>query len=324
MGQPPTDLNEIIVFVRVVQAASIRGAATQLGMPKSTVSRKLSDLEERLSARLVQRTTRKLSLTDVGRAYYEQCARIIGEIEDAERDVRRQQAAPSGLLRVSAPLNIAFLGPVLSDYLKRYPEVRLEVSCTERAVNLVEERFDLAIRTGVLADSTLIARSLGTIRWILVATPDYLKKRGRPKTPHDLKGHDCLLFGAAPNLRLHCTKGKKGAHEVPVPARFSVTDMDVLHLTATDGLGIALLPAFLCAKELSARTLERVLPDWDAVSTPVHVVYPGKRHVSPTVTSFVEHLRESVISAPWGPDPHRRRTASPEELERRGRGVTGR
>lgn len=294
------DLNEIMVFVRVVQAASIRGAAAQLGMPKSTVSRKLADLEERLAARLIQRTTRKLSLTDVGRAYYEHCQRIVGEIEDAEREVRRQQTAPSGLLRVSAPINIAFLGPVMSDYLRRYPDVRLEVYCTERAVNLVEERFDLAIRTGVLADSTLIARSLGTIRWILVATPGYLKKHGRPRSPDDLKQHDCLLFGAAPNLRLHCTKGTKGTHEVPVPARLSVTDMDVLHLVATDGLGIALLPAFLCAQDLTARALERVLPDWDAPSTPVHVVYPGKRHVSPTVTSFVDHLRERVTSAPWG------------------------
>lgn len=294
------DLNEIMVFVRVVQAASIRGAAAQLAMPKSTVSRKLSDLEERLEARLIQRTTRKLSLTDVGRAYYEHCARIMAEIEDAEREVRRQQAAPSGLLRVTTPLNIAFLGAILRDYLKRYPEVRLDVYCTERAVNLVEERFDLAIRTGVLADSTLVARSLGTIKWILVATPGYLKKRGRPRSPDDLKQHDCLLFGAPPSLRLQCAKGARSAHELAVPARLSVTDMDVLHMAAREGLGVALLPAFLCAKDLSARNLERVLSDWDAPSTPVHVVYPGRRHVSPTVTSFVDHVRESVTSTPWG------------------------
>ena len=142
------DLNEMLVFARVVQAGSFTTAAAQLGMPKSTVSRKVSELEERLKARLLQRTTRKLSLTDVGRTYYDYCARIVGEIEDAERAVSSLQETPRGLLRVTAPVNAAFLGPIVSDYLKRYPEVRLELFCTARAVDLVEERFDLGDPSG--------------------------------------------------------------------------------------------------------------------------------------------------------------------------------
>src|SRR5713101_7275743 len=190
------DLNEILVFARVVQAGSFTAAAAALGMPKSSVSRKVSDLEERLKSRLLQRTTRKLSLTDVGRTYYDYCARIVGEIEDGERAVSRLQEAPRGLLRVTAPINVAFLGPIVSDYLKRYPEVRLDLFCTGRTVDLVEERFDVAIRAGTLADSTLIARSLGSAGWLLVATPAYLKKHGRPRTPEDLKKHDCMFFGS--------------------------------------------------------------------------------------------------------------------------------
>jgi DNA-binding transcriptional LysR family regulator len=287
-------LDEIDVFVRVVQAGSIRGAAELLAMPKSTVSRKVAALEERLQARLLQRTTRTLGLTDVGRIYYDHCLRIVGEVEEAERAVRNQQASPRGLLRVSAPTNASFLGPIVSDYLKQYPDVRLELDCTARVVDLVEERFDLGIRAGTLPDSTLIARSLCSIIWILVAAPAYLKKRGRPRSPDDLLAHDCLLFGPGARLRLRSTKDAKKAKEVAAPVRLLVTDMDILHAALSRGLGIALMPAFRCADDLRARKLERVLPEWDGPSTPVHVVYPSSRHVSPTVTSFIEHLQAGI------------------------------
>src|SRR5262245_12668013 len=181
------DLNELVVFARVVQTGSFTAAAAALGMPKSTVSRKVSELEERLGSRLLQRTTRKLSLTDVGRTYFEYCARIVGEVEDAERAVSSLQETPRGLLRVTTGINVTFLGPILSDFLKRYPEVRLEVLATGRVVDLVEERFDVGIRAGPLAESTLIARSLGNATWFHVASPEYLEKRGRPRAPADLK-----------------------------------------------------------------------------------------------------------------------------------------
>src|SRR5216684_645870 len=299
------DLNEILVFARVVQAGSFTSAAAELGMPKSTVSRKVSDLEERLKSRLLQRTTRKLSLTDVGRTYYDYCARIVGEIEDGERAVSRLQESPRGLLRVTAPVNVAFLGPIVSDYLKRYPEVRLDLLCTGRAVDLVEERFDVAIRAGTLADSTLIARSLGSARWFLVATPAYLKRRGRPRSPDDLKKHDCLLFGAGIDNAGVRLENADTSVQVALSARLMVTDMDVLHAVAAAGLGIALLPASRCAEDLRARRLERVLADWNAPSTPVHVVYPSTRHLSPKVKTFVEHLHERMTPPPWevGPLP---------------------
>jgi len=296
----------MLVFARVVQAGSFTTAAAGLGMPKSTVSRKVAELEERLDARLLNRTTRKLSLTDVGRTYYDYCQRIAGEIEDAERAVSSLQETPRGLLRVTAPVNAGFLATIVSDYLKRYPEVRLDLFCTERRVDLIEERFDLGIRAGLLADSSLIARSLGHVTWFLVASPGYLKRRGRPKSPDDLKPHDCLLFGPMSSGGAGVVLENGGTSTaLTLSPRLLVGDMDVLRGAALAGLGIALLPAFECVDDLRAHRLERVLRDWNAPPTPVHVVYPSSRHISPKVKTFVDHLQASMTPPPWelGPMP---------------------
>ena len=161
------DLNEVLVFTRVVQAGSFIAASARLGIPKSTVSRKVADLEKRLNARLLQRTTRKLSLTDVGRTYFDQCARIVSQIEDAERAVSSLQSTPRGPLRVTVGPSSAVLGPIIGEYLKRYPDVRIELVATPRTLDLVEEQFDVGIRAGALPDSTLVARSLGRMTWLL-------------------------------------------------------------------------------------------------------------------------------------------------------------
>jgi DNA-binding transcriptional LysR family regulator len=299
------DLNEIIVFARVVQAGSFTKGAAQLGMPKSTVSRKVSELEERLGSRLLQRTTRKLSLTDVGRTYYDYCARIVGEMEEAERAVNSLQGTPRGLLRITALVNASFLGPIVSEFLERYPEVQLELFCTQRTVDLIEERYDLGIRAGVLADSTLIARSLGSVRWFVVATPAYLAKHGRPRSPKDLQKHEWLLFGAgAAGTVVNLERGDASV-QMSVSPRLFVSDMEVLHAAVNAGLGIGILPAFQCIQDLRTRRLERVLGDWDLPSTPVHVVYPSTRHISPKVKTFIDHLQERMTPSPWelGPRP---------------------
>jgi DNA-binding transcriptional LysR family regulator len=299
------DLNEILVFARVVQTGSFTLAARQLGMPKSTVSRKVSELESRLDSRLLQRTTRKLSLTDVGRTYFDYCARIVSELEQAERAVSSLHDKPRGLLRITAPVNMSFLGPIIGDYLKRYAEVQIELFCTQRSVDLVEERYDLAIRAGQLADSTLIGKSLGSSRWLFVATPAYLKKRGRPKSPEQLTRHDLLLFGAAGQDTQLALARNGQSTEISVTPRLLASDLDVLLAVVAASQGLGLLPAFMSLPGIRTGVLECVLRDWDVPVTPVHVVYPSTRHLSPKVKSFVDHLQRRMTPPPWelGPAP---------------------
>lgn len=291
------DLNELVIFVRVVQAGSLRAAAAEMGSPKSTVSRKLMALEERLGARLLQRTTRKLGLTDAGRIYYGHGLRIVADLENADLAVRSQQETPRGLLRVTAPLNLAFIGPVVRDYLEQHPQVRLELSANARVVDLIEEGFDLGLRIGPLMDSSLIARPLGTARWVLAAAPGYLARRGWPQAVDELAHHDCLLFGAHPVLVL--MRGEQ-VRKLSLTPRLLVTDMDVLHSATVGGLGIAALPEQTCAQALQSGQLELVLPDWAPPSSPVHAVYPSRRHLSPTARSFMDHLARAVIFGQHG------------------------
>ena len=293
------DLNEILVFARVVQAGSFIAASKALGIPKSTVSRKVAELEERLDTRLLQRTSRKLSLTDAGRMFYDHGARIASEVETAERAVTSLKETPRGLLRVTTGPNATYLGPIVRDYLKRYPEVRVELFITTRTVDLVEDRFDLGIRAGRLPDSSLIAKSLGQVAWFLVATPAYFKRRGRPRSPDDLVKQDILHFGSGSDrVTLHLRSGDEHADVVLMP-RLVTTEMDLLYTAAVGGIGIALVPAYQCIDDLRAHRLERVLREWEAPRTPVHVVYPSTRHVSPAVKSFIEHLQAKMTPPPW-------------------------
>ena len=302
------DLNQILVFTKVVEAGSFIGASRALAMPKSTVSRKVSELEERLGARLLQRTTRKLSLTEVGQVFYRHAARVVAEAEAAELAVGQMQEVPRGLLRVTTPLSFGYLGPIVASFLARYPDVQVEMVCADRVVDLIQEGFDVAVRAGHLADSALIARSLGVLESYVVASPAFLEKHGSPKEPQDLERFDCVAFAAnRTSWKLH-RNGKVLA--VNVKARFTVNDFDFLDEAALAGLGIAMLPVFRCIEHLRSGKLERVLPDWCSPETPVHAVYPSTRHLSPKVQAFLDHLRDRMSPPPWelGPAPRTRST----------------
>jgi DNA-binding transcriptional LysR family regulator len=293
------DLNEMAVFTKVVQAKSFVGAARELGMPKSTVSRKVSDLEERLGARLLQRTTRRLSLTEEGRAYYLHAARVVAEAEEAELAVTRLQAAPRGLLRVTTPVNFEYFARVVSSFLVRYPDVELEIVGTDRVIDLVEEGFDVALRAGNLADSTLVAFSLGSLESYVVAAPKYLARRGTPKDPEELAKFDCLVFGAGSDLSSwKLLRGGKTL-TVAVRSRLVVNDFSFLDQAVRDGLGIAMLPAHRCVDDLRAKRLRRVLGDWCSPAIKLHAVYPSVRHLSPKVKAFLDHVREQMTPPPW-------------------------
>jgi DNA-binding transcriptional LysR family regulator len=287
------DLNELLVFAKVVQSGSFTSAARGLRMPKSTVSRKVSELEERVGAQLLQRTTRKLRLTDVGQAYYEHCARIVAEAEQAELAVTRMQSAPHGLLRVTAPLAFNFMGPIIAEFLRRYPEVQIEMVCTDRTVDLVEEGFDLAVRAGRLADSSsLIARRLGIIERVAMASPRYIQEHGAPRSPKELAAHDCLLFGAGTAGNVWTLQSGSRSVDVAIRVRLAVNEPDMLRAVALAGFGIALLPDTHYAEDIVAGRLQRLLPDWSAPGALVHALYPTTRHHSPKVMAFVDFLRE--------------------------------
>lgn len=288
------DLNEIAVFARVVQAGSFTRAARDLGLPKSTVSRKVTALEERLAARLLQRTTRRLGLTDAGRAFFDYAARIVADAEEASRAVNQLQAVPRGLLRVTAPVSLGFLSSLFSSFLTRYPEVEIDLACTDRVVNLVDEGFDVALRAGRLADSSLVSRPLASIGRFVVASPRYLAGKKPPDSPEALKQHACVVFGpAAPRNTWRLFSGKRKV-ELTVRPRIVVNDVDIVHELALAGHGIALLPEHTCVHAFRTRRLVRVLPDWRASDTEFHVVYPSTRHLSPKVRAFVDHLTTAM------------------------------
>lgn len=288
------DLNELLIFTRVVEAGSFTAGARLLAMPKSSVSRKIAELEDRLAARLLQRTTRKLGLTDAGRVYYEHCARIVAAVAEAEQAVGRLQAVPCGLLRVSVPLALPMLGPIAAEFLKRYPQVQLELSCTDRVVDLVAEGFDLAIRAGVLFDSTLVARSLGVIERVLIAAPAYLKRHGTPRTPAELAGHACITFAAGPTPTLWTLLAGERKVELTITSRLAVNDFAMMSEAARAGIGIAWIPKFVCRAELQSGALRQILADWCSAATPVHAVYPSTRHLSPKVIAFYELVRDRL------------------------------
>lgn len=297
-----SDLNALQVFAKVVQGSSFTSAARALGMPKSTVSQRVAELEARLGVRMLQRTTRRLGLTDAGRIYYDRCAEILAAIEHADRAVTSMQESPRGLLRMTVPASTQFLGPVFSDFLARNTGIQLDVSFTDRVVDLVEESFDLAIRVGALSDSTLVARNLGAVQFVLVASPRYLKKRGRPRSPAELAKHDCLVLSVGAQSRVWRLTQGDDAQEVVLSPKLSANDLDVVQTSALDGIGVARLPAFRCIEDLRAKHLERVLLTWSLPPQPVHAVYPSGRHLSPKVKAMIEHLQQRAPAA-WAPVP---------------------
>lgn len=286
------DLNDIRIFAEVVAAGSFTGAARRLEMPKSTVSRRVAELERRLGARLLQRTTRRVAVTDAGRTYYRYCERITAELEEGERAVSRLQEAPRGLLRVTAPWTFSFLGPALAALTQRYPEVRVDMVCTDRLVDLLEEGFDVAVRAGHLADSTLISRPIGSLERVVVASPDYLERVSAPAVPEELKEHTCLSFGAGIDREGWTLSSSERTVTVKLHAQLQVNDFDTLREIAVAGAGLAFVTTDRCRDELQRGRLIRVLPDWSSPPTPFHVLYPSVRHLSPKIRAFIDVLRE--------------------------------
>ncbi len=297
------DLNDIVVFTKVVETKSFTGAADALGLPKSTVSRKLAQLEERLGVRLVQRTTRKLALTEIGEAYYDRCARIVSDLAAAEQLVTDMQSTPRGRLRVTATVDFStqYVGAIVSDFIMQHPDINVELEAGDRIVDLIEDGYDVAIRfsMGPLPESTLIARKLCDIALVLVAAPSYLEKHGLPKTVEELDEHDHVLF--TPNSRSQSWTLTNGTatHEFGRPARFASNNYGAVRDVAVAGGGITLIQDFMVYDYVASGKLVRVLPEWTTGVIEVHAVYPARQNLPPRLTLFLDHMAKALNPPPW-------------------------
>lgn len=297
------DLNDIVVFTKVVETKSFTGAAEQLGLPKSTVSRKLAQLEERLGVRLVQRTTRKLALTDIGEAYYARCSRIVADVAAAEQLVTDMQSTPRGRVRVTAPIDLStkYLGAIISEFLASHGDVFVELEATDRIVDLIEEGFDLGIRFGQLPESTLIARKLCSTGGMLVASPAYLAKRGTPTHIEELDDHDRCLFTPTPRVQSWplVDGDDHTVYDFGRPARFASNNVGAVYTAVLAGTGIGHLSEFQVACDIHSGRLVHVLPAWRGRSFDVHAVYPARQNLPPRLALFIEFLQKAMDPPPW-------------------------
>jgi DNA-binding transcriptional LysR family regulator len=295
-----TETLELTVFHCVVRHSSYAKAAEELALSPSGVSRIVSRLEERLGARLVQRTTRALSLTEAGTAFHARTAQILVDLAEAEAEVQEVTLRPRGHLRVSAPVVFGQLhiGPLMHLLLNRYPELTVDLSLTNRFVDLVDESMDLAIRIGSLSDSRLIARRLCTNNRILVASTDYLKRHGTPTCPNDLVNHECVLFSGFSRPREWRLVGPEGPLSVQVSGRLAVNNVEVMTASAKQGLGITLGATLSVGPALLSGELVRVLSDYTFETTAIFAVYPSARQLSTKVRAAVDFLAEHLQDPP--------------------------
>jgi DNA-binding transcriptional LysR family regulator len=289
-------IDAMTAFVAVADLRGFAPAARKMGLSASNVTRLIAALEERVGARLLQRTTRSVTLTDVGARYLERARRILADIEEAEGSAQAERTLPSGRLVVSAPVGFGriHVTPLMSSYLQRYPDVSGELRLTDRVINMVEDGVDAAIRIGHLPDSSLVTRSLGSIRRIVVASPEYLARRGEPRTPTEINGHDTIQFGAtaaAPEWRFLVDDKEIRVSHAP---RFicNVADAAIWH--AEQGGGLTSVLAYQAADAIAAGRLEVVLAGFELPAMPIHVVYPTSRLLSAKVRTFIDLALETA------------------------------
>lgn len=300
----------LTVFVRVAERRNFAAVARELKISPAMVGKHVRSIETRLGARLVDRTTRKQRLTEVGRVYYEHAQQALASLEAAEASAGALRAAPRGLLRVSAPTSFGAyqLAPALADYMRRYPDVRVELTLLDRLVDLLDEGYEAAVRVGRLVDSTLVARKLAPYRLAPWAAPSYLRARGTPKRPADLSGHNCLHYTHWWGGNVWYFVGPDGEHEVRVDGTLVLNNGAALLAAARRGLGVILQPPYLTAADAAAGRLERLLPAYEVPLLPMHVVYPSGRNLTPKLKTFLDFMVErfSVETVDGEASPRRR------------------
>ena len=295
-------LTAIRVFKRVVELQGFSAAARDMGLSNAAVSKNIGELESHLGARLLNRTTRRMSTTEAGEAYFQRCVRILEELADADEAMGALQVAPRGTLRVNAPMSFGLLhlATAVPAFLAEYPEVSIDMTMNDRVVDIIDEGFDVAIRAGgPLADSSLISRRLAPVDRAVCGSPAYFERFGIPHTPDDLRDHQCLIYGLSSSPRLWRFTDTAGVPaEVEVDGRYQVNSSVALKQAMLAGIGMNLIPTFAISEELRSGTLKAVLADWRAESQTLYALYPHNRHLSPKVRCFIDFLVDR-----YGPEP---------------------
>lgn len=296
-------IGDIAAFVAVVKAGSYTRAASTLGLTRSAVGKSIVRLESRLGVRLLNRTTRRLSLTDEGRIMFDRCRQILDDLEEVDATMAMRRVRPTGTLKLSAPLSFGqrHILPVLDTLLKHWPDLRAEVSFTDRYVDLIEEGFDIAIRIGEpLDDSRILTRTIATQHIVTCASPEYLASRGVPETPQALTGHDTIFLLSAEKRRSWRFATSEGTFIYEGPGRLNLDSSEAMRVSAILGFGIVHLPTYLIGDDLRNGTLIPVLEAFPFPPEPIRVIYPSKKHLSPRIRAFIDLLIENWSSGvPW-------------------------
>jgi DNA-binding transcriptional LysR family regulator len=311
------DLNDMITFARVVDAKSFSEAARRLGMSKSRVSKSIAKLERSLGAKLLNRSTRSLSLTEVGALFYQHCRRVADEVAAAEEAVGQLHSEPRGVLRLTAPVAFGTLhiAPALPSFLARYPDLAMDVTITDRMIDLVDEGYDVAVRLGRVIDPSLVAVKLAPVRRVVCATPEYFKRRGIPDSPDELANHNCLYYTHVAGPGEWRLKGVDGEITIPVRGDLRINDDEALSQAVLGGLGVALLPTFLIGKELQSGRLQAVLSDYVPLERYIFAVRLQNANPPAKVRAFIDFLRARFGSEPYW---DKAETTDPSTVDRTG------
>jgi len=290
------DLNAAVLFIRVVEHKSFSETSKRLGIPISTVSRKVSELEKHLGVRLIERSTRKLRLTDLGQEYYQYCCRGVEEFEMGSLMLNDRQSEVVGTLRISIPPNITdvLIAPVVCAFQQAYPKTHIKILATERYVDLIEDGVDIAIRVGKLEDSSLVARCLLKYRHMLVASPSYIERYGEPNHPSELVAHRVITFGGWQGPKLCEFKNGQQTHKIVINSALSINEMVGVQYAAEASHGIAEIPAIICGAALQQGRLVEVMPEWQYSPTLLSAIYPSRRNTSRLVKLFMDFCNSYI------------------------------